>query len=372
MGYNNVMLKINFQKKFCLLLCFAAWNLPAMFLTGQTMTAQESVNARDKMISYSKQFVGVPYLYGGIDKNGMDCSGFIFTVARESIGFQLPRSTSALYAAVRIINDSEKEPGDLLFFKTAGNKISHVGLYLGNNQFIHSASDGPNTGVIISSLKESYWNRTYVGTGQFLPPTRENEQIAKANTIEQPVPQKQTSGEVYAKPGFLPNIALDGTLTGDWNLFTAERFLLNFRGVTLDVHARYTGWKMQPGMGFSLGYDPQMKVFRIPVVLSLTILQGLRVYAGPVFSIGSPVEPGTKNLEKPKEAKASVFPGIIGIVWQTPSFKAGKTEISFVQDIHYSVFNKPDNSALPFVNSLAAGLVFSTGIRVTLPMSNFL
>ena len=133
------------------------------------MTPNESLEARQKMITYSKQFVGVPYVYGGASRSGMDCSGFIFTVANDALGVKLPRSSVGLYSAIRIIKDSAKEPGDLVFFKTVGSKISHVGLYLGNNQFIHAASDGPNTGVIISSLKESYWSRTYAGAGQFLP-----------------------------------------------------------------------------------------------------------------------------------------------------------------------------------------------------------
>lgn len=360
----------------CLLLMGLACGAAA-----QTMTAQESLEARSKMVSYSKQFVGVPYRYGGIDRDGMDCSGFIFTVARESIGVQLPRSTSAIYAAVRVIGDSEKEPGDLLFFKTVGGKISHVGLYMGNDQFIHSASDGPNTGVIISSLKESYWSRTYAGAGQFLPATKQPQRTAglggsatEDTDTEATAPSSDgtSAGAAGKKGGFWRNVTLDGTLTADWSLFTADRFLLNFRGVTLDLHARYTGLSLQPGLGLSLGYDPQTQVFRVPLVFSLTVLRGLRVYAGPVFSIGSPVEPGTADAESPKEMKASVFPGIIGAAWQTPSLKAGKTEISFVQDIHYSVFNGTDEAALPFLNSLAAGLVFSTGVRVTLPLGNLL
>ena len=333
--------------------------LSTFTLSAQHLSAKDSLAAREKLISYSKQFVGTPYLYGGTDKYGIDCSGLIYTVARESIRIQLPRTVSALYSFVRIINEADKEPGDLVFFKTTGSKISHVGLYIGNEQFIHAASDGPNTGVIVSSLKESYWKQAYSGAGQFLPATKGIKSAAAD------INNSNSSG-------FWDKISLEGTLTYDWNFFTYEKLEFNFRGITLNTLAKYTESQLQPGIGFSLGYDPQMNIFRIPVVFSLNVAKGLSVYAGPVFSFGNPVEPGTKNIESPKKVKPVVFPGIIGTTWQTPSVKAGKTEISLVQDLHYSVYNNTNNSALPFINSLAAGLVFSTGIRVTIPLSNLL
>ena len=355
------------------------------------MTPNESLEARQKMITYSKQFVGVPYVYGGASRSGMDCSGFIFTVANDALGVKLPRSSVGLYSAVRIIKDSEKEPGDLVFFKTVGSKISHVGLYLGNNQFIHAASDGPNTGVIISSLKESYWSRTYAGAGQFLPSIGE-ERVAlvtdknsgsSSSGSDAPLGKEGSQGEAIASSagssaslggssGFLQKVAIDTTLTGDWTFFSVDRFHLLFRGVTLDAHARYQGGSdLQPGLGFSLSYDPEMKAFQIPILFSLTVLKGIRFYAGPVFTMGSPVEPGIVSGD-PDSVKGSIFPGVLGVCLQTPTLKAGKVELSLVQDVRYTVFNKPDNSVLPFLNSIAAGLVFSTGVRVTFPLEKFI
>ena len=357
------------------------------------MTPNESLEARQKMIAYSKQFVGVPYVYGGASRSGMDCSGFIFTVANDALGVKLPRSSTGLYSSVRIIKDSEKEPGDLVFFKTTGSKISHVGLYMGNNQFIHAASDGPNTGVIISSLKESYWSRTYAGAGRFLPAIGEErvalvaEETSDSSTSSsggdssigegsgQDAVLASTAGSGATRGGgssFLQKIAVDTTLTGDWTFFSVDRFHLLFRGVTLDAHARYNGGSdLQPGLGFSFSYDPEMKAFQIPIIFSLTVLKGIRVYAGPVFTMGSPVEPGIVS-EEPASIQGSIFPGVLGVCLQTPTLKAGKVELSLVQDIRYTVFNKPDNSALPFLNSIAAGLVFSTGVRVTFPLEKFI
>lgn len=344
-------------------------------------SVEDAKNARREMVEYSKQFVGVPYVYGGIDKNGFDCSGFIYTVARESIGLQLPRSTSALYASARVVADNQKEVGDLLFFKTVGNKISHVGLYLGNNQFIHAASSGPNTGVIVSSLNEDYWKRTYVGVGQILPSGKDVSRVAEAKpegesvansseavgsvaSVEDSEIANNSNADYYSK------VLLETTLTGDWQFFTANDFLLNWRGVTLDVHGRYQGKKFQPGVGFSFSYDSGMTFFKIPLYLSLSLDNGLRVYAGPVFSFGNPVEPGTADQAVPDKVEASVFPGILGISWQSPNIDVGRVKMSFVQEIHYCVYNDTSGAALPFINSFAAGLVFSTGFRVTFPLLN--
>ena len=167
----------SFLKIACCLIIGWAVCVPAFCQAIQSMSPDESLEARQKLLAYSKQFVGVPYKYGGAGWDGMDCSGFIFTVANDTLGIKLPRSSAGLYSAVRIIKDAEKEPGDLLFFKTVGSKISHVGLYLGNNQFIHAASSGPSTGVIISSLKEEYWKKSYVSAGRFLPASGENADI---------------------------------------------------------------------------------------------------------------------------------------------------------------------------------------------------
>ncbi|MBE6344771.1 MAG: NlpC/P60 family protein [Spirochaetaceae bacterium] len=353
------------RKAICWILLFICSTSFYSYSVPQDMSLEEAEKARKEMVEYSKQFVGVPYVYGGIDKNGVDCSGLIYIVAKESIGVQLPRTTSALYASVRVVADDKKEPGDILFFKTVGTKISHVGLYLGNNQFIHAASSGPNTGVIVSSLNEEYWKRTYIGAGKFLPSGKEIEQVANSVVGE--------TIDTYSseKNSFFSNVLLEGTLTGDWQFFTADDFLLNWRGVSLDVHGRYLGKNIQPGVGFSFSYDPAMEVFKMPLYVSLSLDNGIRVYAGPVFSIGAAVEPGTANQSEPKNVKPSIFPGIFGVSWQSPSLDVGSAKISFVQDIHYCVFNDSTGAALPFINSLAAGLVFSTGFRVTFPMSNF-
>ena len=92
----------------------------------------------------------------------------------------------------------------------------------------------------------------------------------------------------------------------------------------------------------------------------------LRVYAGPVFTFDD-----VTLIDSDKEIKGSVFPGIIGISLSTPRWNIGKLGLQAVQDINYTVYNKMDGSALPFMESVAAGLVMYTGIRVTVPLSAF-
>ncbi|MBN1518741.1 MAG: C40 family peptidase [Spirochaetales bacterium] len=112
------------------------------------------------LISAAAGYLGTPYRYGGETSAGMDCSGFVMTSFKD-IGIMAPRVSSA-YAAFGSTVKDELRPGDILLFGDAGG-IFHVGIYLGDRMFIHAASDGPRTGVIMSSLDESYWKRHYKG-----------------------------------------------------------------------------------------------------------------------------------------------------------------------------------------------------------------
>lgn len=105
---------------------------------------------------------GTPYRMGGTTKRGVDCSAFTRAMVDEVFKVQLPRTAREQYATVEKIKKSQLEEGDLVFFNTRGG-ISHVGIYLGNNKFVHSAS---SRGVMISDLDENYWSARYVGAGK--------------------------------------------------------------------------------------------------------------------------------------------------------------------------------------------------------------
>lgn len=133
------------------------------------------------------------------------------------------------------------------------------------------------------------------------------------------------------------------------------------------AHAMYDG-DMKPGLGTYIRYDRGTGVVQLPIVLTYSLSEYIRLFIGPVITFGKPNLPGDSD----QEIKASFFPGILGVCFNTPSIEAGKFKISFTQDIHYTVYNTTDKAALSPYKSLASGLVLSSGIRVTLPMSNVL
>ena len=117
----------------------------------------------DDVIAYAYTYLGTPYVYGGTSRSGIDCSAFTQQVFNH-FGYNLPRTVSAQYAVCRRVSDSERRPGDLLFFNTCGG-LSHIGIYLGNGQFIHA---GSIYGVSVRSLSESYFANTYLFAGRII------------------------------------------------------------------------------------------------------------------------------------------------------------------------------------------------------------
>ncbi|MFB6469528.1 C40 family peptidase [Cytobacillus sp. Hz8] len=109
-------------------------------------------------IKVAKAQLGVKYKYGGFSPAGFDCSGLVGYSFKKA-GKSLPRSASAIYKKGKKVSKSNLKSGDLVFFKTDGKSVSHVGIYIGKGKFIHSA----NSGVRIDSLSSSYWKACYIG-----------------------------------------------------------------------------------------------------------------------------------------------------------------------------------------------------------------
>jgi len=118
----------------------------------------------DSILSHGLSLVGTRYRFGGSSvKSGFDCSGFIGYLFKEELGMQLPRSSrDMINIDAPLVERDELEPGDLLFFSTSGrNRVSHAGIYMGDNQFIHSSSSRSG-GVRVDSLDDRYWSRTFI------------------------------------------------------------------------------------------------------------------------------------------------------------------------------------------------------------------
>jgi cell wall-associated NlpC family hydrolase len=123
-------------------------------------------DVRDELVSTARRFLGVPYRWGGEDKGGFDCSGLTMVSYRLN-GLDLPRNSRAQFDAGRAVARQSLQPGDLVFFATqGGRRVTHVGLYIGNGDFIHAPRAGQT--VRIASLANSYFNNTYVGARTYL------------------------------------------------------------------------------------------------------------------------------------------------------------------------------------------------------------
>jgi lipoprotein Spr len=106
---------------------------------------------------------GVRYRTGGNTKSGVDCSGFTVAVYAAVYGIMLPRVSRDQYRISRKISTTDLREGDLVFFNTKGHGVSHVGVYLGNNKFIHASV---SRGVMVSGLFEPYYLQRFVGGGR--------------------------------------------------------------------------------------------------------------------------------------------------------------------------------------------------------------
>src|SRR5690606_2149326 len=118
----------------------------------------------DNILAHGLSLVGTRYRMGGTSvTSGFDCSGFVGFLFKEEAGMKLPRSTRELINLdAPLVSRSELEPGDLIFFNNRGRgRVSHAGIYLGDDQFIHSSSSRSG-GVRVDSLDSSYWSRSYM------------------------------------------------------------------------------------------------------------------------------------------------------------------------------------------------------------------
>lgn len=118
---------------------------------------------------YAVSLVGSPYRPGGTSPDtGLDCSGFVDHVFKQTTGINLPHDSHAISEIAQPLAQTELQPGDLVFFNTLHRAFSHVGIYLGDDRFVHATSS--HTGaVMVSSLNDPYWRQRFDGARRVTP-----------------------------------------------------------------------------------------------------------------------------------------------------------------------------------------------------------
>ena len=159
--------------------------LACLLLTMGT-PAMTSASSASTLIGIANGYIGSPYSYGGTTSSGFDCSGFTQRVFSDA-GSSLPRSTSGQFAVGASVAKENLQAGDLVFFNTSGKGVSHVGLYIGSNNFIHASS---SRGVMISSIYDPhYWGSRYIGARR--PNVQPTEKPKTEEVAEEKVEKKE-------------------------------------------------------------------------------------------------------------------------------------------------------------------------------------
>lgn len=124
---------------------------------------------REQVIALGRSLIGTPYLWGGTTPNGFDCSGFVSYIYGKH-GFSLPRTSNEQFSRLNAVDTPA--PGDLVFFRSKSGRISHVGMYIGNGNMLHSPQSGEK--VRIESMEKPNWKRRYAGARRILPQGGDN------------------------------------------------------------------------------------------------------------------------------------------------------------------------------------------------------
>lgn len=127
------------------------------------LSVSEKEVRNKKLYSFISDWYGTVYKYGGCDKNGVDCSCFTGILYKKVYGVTVGRNTSLIYKESEHIKTSHLREGDLVFFNAGTKDVSHVGVYLKDNKFVHAST---SKGVMINDLGETYYKKYYYGAGR--------------------------------------------------------------------------------------------------------------------------------------------------------------------------------------------------------------
>lgn len=142
----------------------ACASTPTPTLVNPSATLKRPADERNRLHHHYQAWAGTPHRMGGLSRQGIDCSGFVYVTYRDIYGMRLPRSTDQLWDIGEAVDLEQVQTGDLLMFKT-GFKQRHVGIYVGGGEFIHAST---SNGVMSSSVHSPYWSDAYRGARRLL------------------------------------------------------------------------------------------------------------------------------------------------------------------------------------------------------------
>jgi murein DD-endopeptidase / murein LD-carboxypeptidase len=143
----------------------------------QIMGVALSATSNMKLFHFVYDWIGTPYRFGGSSRKGIDCSAFTKELYSQVFNMDIQRNSRDIFSMVTPVGRDDLQEGDLVFFKIHSRRISHVGIYLGNNRFAHASSRG----VAINSLDDAYYSRYFYRGGRMLESFKEELQKEDEN-----------------------------------------------------------------------------------------------------------------------------------------------------------------------------------------------
>ncbi|WP_456277576.1 C40 family peptidase [Bacillus sp. AK128] len=262
----------------------------SLFLFSSIASANSDVNY-DKLLPVAKKYVGIPYQHGGTTPSGFDCSGYIGYVY-DNLGISLPRTTSQLYNTGASISKGNLRVGDLVFFNTSGSGVSHAGIYIGNDQFIHSSS---SKGISVSSINDPYyWGKRYLGARRILDMPLDQgafKDISKNHWAEDAISTLAEENLVigYAGSQFKPNDYITRAEVAAYLAQYLELNLANRSSIFNDVSSKYWAvgtvnalYKEGYVKGSNGNYNPEGTLTRDQMAALLTRVFNLKSASTPI------------------------------------------------------------------------------------------
>lgn len=139
------------------------WKSSNLLIVQEKLAVDKRTIEKSKLYTFITDWYGTPYKYGGCDKSGTDCSCFTHLLFKQVYNKTTERSSGDIYKTCEKIKKANLKEGDLVFFVTNGKGVSHVGVFLKDEKFVHAST---SKGVMISSLSEAYFEKTFYGAGR--------------------------------------------------------------------------------------------------------------------------------------------------------------------------------------------------------------